>query len=127
MKQIKIVIALLFVALTFSGCQPDFSNGGIDKVVEDIKAEAVNQLKKAVIKELEEFFAADELASTLGISSQDLKNIENSIKNYIENYEFDEESLKEIKSSVEMFLNNADGLSADELEKKIKEIFENYG
>ena len=78
-----------------------------DATVEDIKAEAVNQLKKAVIKELEEFFAADELASTLGISSQDLKNIENSIKNYIENYEFDEESLKEIKSSVEMFLNNA--------------------
>ena len=124
MKQIKIVIALLFVALTFSGCQPDFSNGGIDKVVEDIKAEAVNQLKKAVRKELEEFFAADELASTLGISSQDLKLIENAVKNYVENYEFDEESLKEIIASAEMLLNNTEGLSAEELEKKLKEIFE---
>lgn len=126
MKQIKYVIALLFVALTLSGCQPDFSEAAMDKVVEDIKKEAVKQLKKALRKELEEFFAADELASTLGISSQDLKLIENAVKNYVENYEFDEESLKEIIASADMLLNNTEGLSAEELEKKLKEIFGNF-
>lgn len=125
MKRIRLAAVLLPLCLMFSGCQPDISKQNIDKTVEDIKAEAVKQIKKSIKKEIEEFFSADDLASTLGISSQELKGIESSIRNYVDNYEFDEEALEEIKASVEGILSNAEGLSAQELESKIKEIFEN--
>ena len=124
-KRIRIIAVSLIISMISLGCQPIVSEEYVEKAVDDIKAEAVKSLKKAIKKEVEEFFASDDLASTLGISSQDMKEIEKSIRNYVDNYEFDEESLKEIKSSVEYVLDNADGLSAEELESKIKQIFEN--
>ena len=112
------------MCLVFSGCQGSVSQKDIDKVVHDIKSEAVKKLKKAFVKEVEEFFAADDLASNLGISSEDKKKIQNSIRGYVDNYEFDEEALKEVKASVEGILQNAEGLSTEEIQNKIKQVFE---
>ena len=100
------------------------SQNSIDKVVDDIKSEAVKKLKKAFVKEVEEFLATDDLSAALGISSDDRKKIQNSIRGYVDNYEFDEEALKEAKASVEGILKNAEGLSVEEIEKKIKQVFE---
>ena len=124
-KRIRIIAFSLIVSMLCLGCQPVFSESYVEKAIDDIKEEAVKSLKKALKKEIEEFFASDDLAGNLGISSQDMKKIEQSIRNYVDNYEFDEESLKEIKASVEYILNNAEGLSAEELENKIKQVFEN--
>lgn len=112
------------MCLIFSGCQGSVSQNDIDKVVEDVKSEAVKKLKKAFLKEVEEFFVSDDLASTLGISSEEKKKIQSSIRVYVDNYEFDEETLKEVKASVEGILQNAEGLSTEEIENKIKQVFE---
>ena len=123
-RQIKTIIISLLICLIFSGCQGSVSQNSIDKVVDDIKSEAVKKLKKAFVKEVEEFLATDDLSAALGISSDDRKKIQNSIRGYVDNYEFDEEALKEAKASVEGILKNAEGLSVEEIEKKIKQVFE---
>lgn len=122
MKYIRVVIGVVFLCFVFSGCQADIANLDIEKTIETIKAEAANEIKKTLKNEIEEIFSSDELASSLGISSQELEKMGNSIKNYIENYEYDGDSLKEVKATVESLLGNAQGMSVNDLQNQINQI-----
>ncbi len=49
------------------------------------------------------------------------------IKAYIRDYDLDEEKLDEAKASLQSILENAEGLTAEELQESISKIFENKG
>lgn len=95
----------------------------VGSVVEDIKQQAAEELKKALAYEVSAFFKSDDLSKTLGIDSEGQAKLEESIKNYINHYSADEEKLSEAKESLDMFLENAQGLSAEEIQDRISEIF----
>jgi outer membrane murein-binding lipoprotein Lpp len=98
----------------------DYINGTVD----ELKAQAAEEMKKAFANEVIEFFKSDDLSKSLGLDSGEQQKLEESIKQYIDNYDLDEEKLKEVKGSVEELLQNAKGLSETELHDKVSAIFQ---
>lgn len=130
--KIRMAAALILFVTVLTGCQGDitFDNVG-DKISESVndtiaktKKQVSDEIKSAFAAEVQAFLESDDLAVTLGISEEDRDSINDSIRGYIDNYEFDEEQLKAAKESVEEFLEGAKGLSADEIKKNIADILE---
>ena len=96
----------------------------LNAVVDDMKEQASEELKKAFVKEMEDFFTNNDLENSLGISSTERSGIETSIKVYLDNCSLDEEKLNEAKISIENLLENAKGLSAEEIQNRISKVFE---
>lgn len=111
------------------GCQGDSAAQNpedyVGSVVSDIKAQAAEEFKKAFASEVSTFFMSDDLSRTLGVDKEGQAKLEESIKTYINNYSMDEEKLSEAKESLDALLENADGLSVEELQDRISGIFEN--
>lgn len=138
MRKAVIILAALigsgWLAAGVTGCQDDpaskvsaeNSEDYVSSVVSDIKAQAAEEIGKAFTKEVEDFFKDGDLAESLGISSDEQGKLENSIKDYIDQYSQNEDKLNEAKESLEKLLENADGLSADELQSKITDIFKEH-
>lgn len=123
---------MTLLAITITGCQGDVTIDNVgDKISESVrntitetKKKVSDDLKSALADEVQAFIKSDDLAVTLGISAEEQDSINESIRGYIDNYEFDEEQLKAAKESVEEFLESAKGLSTEEIKKNIADIFE---
>lgn len=123
--------ALILLVTALTGCQGDITldnvgdkiSNSVSDTVTKTKQQVSDGIKSAFADEVQKFIDNNDLAATLGISSEDQKDITDSIRNYIENYELDEEQLKAAKESVETFLENAKGLSAEEIKDNIADIF----
>lgn len=128
----KIAAAVLVLLGVLTACQGDITIDNVgDKVSESVndtitrtKEQVRDELKNALAGEIQEFITNNDLGTSLGISSEDQESINDSIRSYIDNYEADEEQLKAAKESVEELLENAKGLSAEEIKKNIADIFE---
>lgn len=96
----------------------------INTIAGDVKEHASEELKKAFIKDIENFFQNNDLETSLGISPTERSGIEASIKEYLDSYSLDEDKLNEAKASVENLLGNAKGLSAEEIRDKLSKVFE---
>ena len=126
-KGFKLSVLVLLSAMLFIGCAQmpsqerveNYVSSAVDKAAKKV----TDQIKNAVKKELKEFFDTEDLVASLGISSHEIDKIKNSIQTYVDNYEFDEQALKEAKASVEGILQNAQGMSAEEIQLKIDEVF----
>lgn len=96
----------------------------VDGVVSDIRTQAAEEFKRLFANEVTAFFQNDDLSRTLGIDSDGQARLEESIKSYIDQYSMDEEKLSEAKASLDELLQNAEGLSIEEIQDRIKGIFE---
>ena len=130
--KIRMAAALALCIAVLTGCQGDVTLDDVgDKISESVsdtitktKKKVSDDIKSALADEVQAFINSDDLAVTLGISAKEQESINESIRGYIDNYEFDEEQLKAAKETVEEFLENAKGLSAEEIKQNIAEIFE---
>jgi len=126
------VLALLMSG-SFAGCEGDEFAGdfgeqlgdSVKEAVTDVKKQIGDDIKSALVDEVKAYISSDEVSEALGISLEEQESIINSMRDYIDNYEFDAEQIEEVKESVEEFLQNAKGLSADEIQENIEEIFNN--
>lgn len=109
------------------GCQGDLAEpdteGYMDSVVSDIKTQAAEELRKAFSNEISAFFQSDDLSKTLGVDGREQEKLEESIKTFINQYSSDEEKLSEAKESLDTLLQNAEGLTAEEIQDRIEGIF----
>lgn len=129
---IKKAAVLTLLAAVLTGCQGDVTLDNVgDKISESVndtiartKKQVSDDIKSALADEVQAFIESDDLAVTLGISAEEQESINESIRGYIDSYEFDEEQLKAAKETVEEFLEGAKGLSTEEIKKNIAEIFE---
>lgn len=129
---IKKAAVLTLLAAVLTGCQGDVTLDNVgDKISESVndtiaktKKQVSDDIKSALADEVQAFIESDDLAVTLGISAEEQESINESIRGYIDSYEFDEEQLKAAKETVEDFLEGAKGLSTEEIKKNIAEIFE---
>lgn len=127
----KAVMAAVVLGAVMAGgvgaCQGDSAAQNpeeyVGSVMEDIKAQAAEELKKALANEVSAFFKSDDLSKSLGIDSEGQAKLEESIKTYINNYSADEEKLSEAKESLDTLLENAEGLSVEEIQDRISGIF----
>lgn len=126
-KATIILAAIIGSGWLATGCQGDISPQNpedyVGGVVSEIKTQAVEEIKKAFADEVEDFFRSDDLADSLGIGSGEQGKLEESIKDYINQYSQDEDKLNEAKESLNELLENVNGLSAEELQDKISDIF----
>lgn len=124
--------AAVLLLAAFSGCQGEDIKGGLGEkigdtvkdAVEDVKKQAAEEIKNAVVNEIKDYLSSSKISESLGISEKEQEEIVDSVREYIDNYEFDEDQLDKAKSSLEELLKNADGLSAEEIKKSIGEILE---
>ena len=89
--------------------------------------QAAEEFKNVLSQEVSDFFKSDDLEKTLGIDRGGQASVEAAIKAYIRDYDLDEEKLDEAKASLQSILENAEGLTAEELQESISKIFENKG
>lgn len=131
MRKAAIILAAIigsgWFAAGITGCQGDIPSQKpedyVSGVVSEMKTQAVEEIMKAFANEVEDFFRNDDLAASLGISSEEQGKLEESIKDYINQYSQDEDKLNEAKESLDELLENVNGLSAEELQDKISNIF----
>ena len=126
MKKTVIIMAAVAGSVLTAG---NMNSGGLQTknpdsyvagAVDEITTQAVDELKKAFASD---FFTDDDLAKSLGISSEEQSQMENLIKSYIQDYTMDEKKLGEARESLEQLLENAENFSSDELQGKISEVF----
>lgn len=96
----------------------------VNNAVSDITEQASEELRKAFANEVTAFFKSDDLSKTLGIDHDGQAKLEESIRTYIGQCSMDEEKLSEAKESLNTLLQNAEGLSLEEIQKKIEGIFD---
>lgn len=124
--------ALALLTMTLAGCEQDeLITGAQDKISESVsgavaktKQQVSDELKKMFVSEVREFMASGDWAAALGISSEEQESISASVENYLADYELDEDRFEAVKESVEELLENAKGLSAEEIQQSIAGIFE---
>lgn len=129
---IRVMAALALLAVMLTGCQSDVTIDNVgDKISESVsdtiaktKKQVSDDIKSALAEEVKAFINSDDLAVTLGIDAKEQGRLNESIQSYIDSYELDEEQLKAAKQTVEEFLESAKGLSVDEIQKNISDIFE---
>lgn len=128
MRKAAIVLAAVMSSVFVVGCEAEISpqntDGYVKEIVNDVKAQAAQELKKAFASEVSEFFKSDDLSATLGMTGEEREQLEQSIRKYIDEYSMDEEKLSEAKEAVEKLFENADGLTAEELQNDIEQIFQ---
>ena len=127
MRKTAVVLTAVIGSALIAGCQADFpsqdTDGYVKEIVNDVKEQAVQELKKAFASEVSDFFASDDLSVTLGMTGEEKAQLEKSIREYIDAYSKDEQKLGEAKEEVEKLFENAHGLTAEEIQNKVKKIF----
>ncbi len=92
----------------------------VESLVNEIGTQAAEELKNVFAQEVSDFFKSSDLEKTLGIDHSG----QASIKAYIRDYDLDEGKLEEAKASLQTLLGSAEGLTADEIQDRIAQIFE---
>ena len=91
-----------------------------DEVASAVSAE----MKKALKAQMDEFLQSDDLEESLGFTQEQLSQIEQSLEQYVDSYEFDAESLTKLTDDLELLVDEAKGLTKEELQAKLDEILE---
>ena len=91
-----------------------------DEVVSAVSAE----MQKALKAQLNEFVQNDDLEESLGISAEQVSQLEQSIERYVEEYEFDTEALTKLASELENLVDEAKGLTKEEVQAELDKILE---
>lgn len=91
-----------------------------NEVVSVVSAE----MKKALKAQMDEFFASDDLAESLGITQEQINSMEQSLEQYVDSYEADAEVLTKLTDELELLMDGAKGLTKEELQAKLDEILE---
>ena len=128
----KVIMTTVVVGALMAGgmgiCRGDQAAQGsenyVDSVVGDIRTQAAEEFKEIFSNEVTAFFKNDDLSNTLGIDGSGRAKLEESIKTYIDHYSMDEERLSEAKEALDTLLQNAEGLSAEEIQDRVRGIFE---
>ncbi len=128
----KSVIAAVTAGVLMAGGIGGWQNNSSDSasgqnaesLVNEIGTQAAEELKNVFAQEVSDFFKSSDLEKTLGIDHSGQASIEASIKAYIRDYDLDEGKLEEAKASLQTLLGSAEGLTADEIQDRIAQIFE---
>lgn len=129
MKKLIISVAALFgiSSMAMTSCQeqlPQEVQEQWEEKQDEVISVVSNEMKKALEAQLDEFLQSDDLENSLGFSQEQVSQIEQSVEEYIDNYEFDTEALTKLTGELELLLDEAKGLTKEELQAKLDEILE---
>ncbi len=90
----------------------------------ELSRKASEEMKDAFTSQLEEFLKSSDLGESLGISSEEQQKIGQSIIDYVDQYELNEEELTKIQDSVKGLLQNTEGMDFQSIESMVNSILE---
>ena len=90
----------------------------------ELSRKASEEMKDALTSQLEEFLKSSDLGESLGISSEEQQKIGQSIIDYVDQYELNEEELTKIQDSVKGLLQNTEGMDFQSIESMVNSILE---
>lgn len=129
MKKLMISVAALFgiSSMAMTSCQdqlPQEVQEQWEEKQDEVVSAVSNEMKKALEAQLDEFLQSDDLENSLGFSKEQVSQIEQSLEEYIDDYEFDTEALTNLTEELGLLLDEAKGLNKEELQAKLDEILE---
>ena len=119
------LIGAVFVVMT--SCE-EYLPQGVQEQFEEKQSEAKekvsDELKKALMDQVDEFFQSDDLEESLGFSEEQLEETKQAIDQYIQDYDFDSGALTQVIDEMKNLFEGTDGLSKEEIQKKLDEMLQ---
>ena len=129
MKKLMISIAACFgiSSIAMTSCQeqlPQTVQEQWEEKQDEVVSAVSGEMKKALKAQLDEFVQNDDLEESLGISAEQVSQLEQSIEQYVEEYEFDTEALTKLAGELENLVDEAKGLTKEEVQAELDKILE---
>lgn len=104
--------------------------GNDDKISDEIKAEIASQVKDQVTaqikSQLDSFWKNDDLQESLGITEEQQQEVEDSVREYANNYDLNTDQAKELTQNIINTINDSKGISWDDVKEKIDITIKSY-
>ena len=101
-----------------------------DKTSDEIKAEIASQVKDQVTaqikSQLDSFWKNDDLQESLGITEEQQQEVEDSVREYANNYDLNTDQAKELTQNIINTINDSKGISWDDVKEKIDITIKSY-
>lgn len=96
----------------------------IDAKQEEYSRKASEEMKDAFSSQLQEFIKSSDLSDSLGISSEEQDKIQQSLKDYVDQYELSEEELDNAQKALTDLINQAGELDKQTIEERLNQILQ---
>ena len=123
----KAFLTVTIAAALLGSCKaqlPEKIQEQINAGQSELSRKASEEMKDAFTSQLEEFLKSSDLGESLGISSEEQQKIGQSIIDYVDQYELNEEELTKIQDSVKGLLQNTEGMDFQSIEGMVNSILE---
>ena len=123
----KAFLTVTIAAALLGSCKaqlPEKIQEQINAGQSELSRKASEEMKDALTSQLEEFLKSSDLGESLGISSEEQQKIGQSIIDYVDQYELNEEELTKIQDSVKGLLQNTEGMDFQAIESMVNSILE---
>lgn len=129
MKKIIVSVAALLGVSTvaLNSCEeqlPQAVQEQFEETQDEVKNKVSNEMKEAMIAQIDDFLQNDDLEESIGFSEEQIAETEQSITQYIEDYELDTEGLTDLVGEIKHLFDETQGLSKDEIQAKLEEMLE---
>ncbi len=129
MKRLILMAAALIgaVCVVMTSCE-EYLPQGVQEQLEEKQSEAKekvsDELKKALMDQVDDFFHSDDLEESLGFSEEQLEEAKQEINQYIQDYDFDSGALTQVIDEMKNLFDGTEGLSKEEIQKKLDEMLQ---
>lgn len=129
MKRLILMAAALIgaVCVVMTSCE-EYLPQGVQEQFEEKQSEAKekvsDELKKALMDQVDDFFHSDDLEESLGFSEEQLEEAKQEINQYIQDYDFDSGALTQVIDEMKNLFDGTEGLSKEEIQKKLDEMLQ---
>ena len=123
----KAFLTVTIAAALLGSCKaqlPEKIQEQINAGQSELSRKASEEMKDAFTSQLEEFLKSSDLGESLGISSEEQQKIGQSIIDYVDQYELNEEELTRIQDSVKGLLQNTEGMDFQSIESMVNSVLE---
>ena len=121
----KAILTIAVAAVLLGSCKeqlPEELSSRIDEKREEYSSIASQEMKDAFTTQLDDFLHSYDLGESLGMSAQEQEQIEQSLKEYVDQYELSEEELNKTQEAIKELFQNGEDMTVQSLEDKLKEI-----
>lgn len=123
----KAIMTVTIAAALLGSCKaqlPQKLQEQIDAKQEEYSRTASEEMKDAFSSQLQEFIKSSDLSGSLGISSEEQDKIQQSLKDYVDQYELSEEELDNAQKALTDLINQAGELDKQTIEERLNQILQ---
>lgn len=129
MKRLILIAAALVggVCMVMTSCKeylPQDVQTQLEERQSEVKEKVSDEMKNALIQQIDEFFQSDDLEQSLGFSREQIEETKQDIEKYVAEYDLDSETLTKFVGEIKSIFEGTEGLSKEEIETKLNEILQ---